>query len=132
MQGELTLQQSVGWNTVLSLSYMTSQGRELPNHIDTNIDNATIGQLNYTIDIPGPALGKKSPLPQGATYTYTAVHIGPAETSLRKHHRITQQCKFQLQRGGAEYRAPHLERDQFWNELYMGTRVGLQPESISL
>jgi len=76
MQGELTLEQRIGWNTVLSLSYMTSQGRDLPNHIDTNIDNATIGLLNYTIDIPGPALGKKSPLPQGATYTtplYTSV-----------------------------------------------------------
>ena len=76
MQGELTLEQRIGWNTVLSLSYMTSQGRDLPNHIDTNIDNATVGQLNYTIDIPGPALGKKSPLPQGATYTtplYTSV-----------------------------------------------------------
>jgi len=32
--------------------------------------------LTYTIDIPGPALGKPSPLPQGATYTtplYTSV-----------------------------------------------------------
>ena len=76
MQGELTLEQNVGWNTVISLTYMTSQGRELPNHIDTNIDNATVGQLTYTVDIPGPALGKKSPLPQGAIYTtplYTSV-----------------------------------------------------------
>lgn len=76
MQGDFTLEQNVGWNTLVSLTYLTSQGRELPNFIDTNIDNATIGQLNYTIDIPGPAMGKKSPLPQGATYTtplYTSV-----------------------------------------------------------
>ncbi len=76
MQGELTLEQNVGWNTVVSMSYMSSQGRDLPNFIDTNIDNATVGQLNYTIDIPGPPLGKKSPLPQGAKYTtplYTSV-----------------------------------------------------------
>lgn len=76
MQGDLALEQNVGWNTVVTLSYMTSEGRHLPNFIDTNIDSATIGELNYTIDIPGPALGKKSPLPQGAMYhtpLYTSV-----------------------------------------------------------
>ncbi|MHB8302037.1 MAG: carboxypeptidase-like regulatory domain-containing protein [Acidobacteriaceae bacterium] len=76
MQGDLTLEQNVGWDTVVTLTYLTSQGRDLPNFIDTNIDDATIGQLNYTIDIPGPALGRKSPLPQGAIYStplYTSV-----------------------------------------------------------
>ncbi len=76
MQGNFTVEQNVGWDTVVSLTYLTSQGRELPNFIDTNIDNATVGVLHYTIDIPGPALGRKSPLPQGATYTtplYTSV-----------------------------------------------------------
>jgi Carboxypeptidase regulatory-like domain/TonB-dependent Receptor Plug Domain len=80
MQGDFTLEQKIGWQTVLSLTYLTSQGRELPNFIDTNIDNATIGQLNYTIDIPGPPLGKKGPLPQGATYTT------PLYTSIRPNH----------------------------------------------
>lgn len=76
LQGDFTLEQKIGWNTVVSLTYLTSLGRELPNFIDTNLDNATIGQLNYTIDIPGPPLGRKSPLPQGAIYTtplYTSV-----------------------------------------------------------
>ena len=76
MQGELTLEQKVGWKTIVSASFMSSQGRDLPNFIDTNIDNATVGQLNYTIDIPGPPLGKNSPLSQGARYTtplYTSV-----------------------------------------------------------
>lgn len=77
MQGDFTIEQKVGWNTEISLTYLTSQGRELPNFIDTNIDNATIGQLSYTVDIPGPALGKPSPLPQGAIYTT------PLYTSLR-------------------------------------------------
>jgi hypothetical protein len=80
IQGDFTLEQKLGLNTVASLSYLTSQGRELPNFIDTNIDNATIGQLHYTIDIPGPALGKQSPLPQGATYTT------PLYTSIRPNH----------------------------------------------
>lgn len=76
MQGDFTMEQNVGWNTIVTLSYLTSQGRDLPNFIDTNIDSATIGELNYTIDIPGPALGRKSPLPQGAIYStplYTSV-----------------------------------------------------------
>ncbi len=80
MQGNFTLEQKLGWKTVLSLSYLSSQGRELPNFIDTNIDNATIGQLRYTVDIPGPALGKLSPLPQGSTY------ITPLYTSVRPNH----------------------------------------------
>jgi hypothetical protein len=80
MQGELTLEQKVGWKTIVSASFMTSQGRDLPNFIDTNIDNATVGQLNYTVDIPGPPLGKKSPLPQGGRYTT------PLYTSVRPNH----------------------------------------------
>ncbi len=77
IQGNFTVEQKVGWNTAISLTYLTSQGRDLPNFIDTNIDNATIGQLRYTVDIPGPALGKQSPLSQGAIY------ITPLYTSLR-------------------------------------------------
>jgi hypothetical protein len=80
MQGNFTVEQKVGWNTVLSLSYLTSQGRDLPNFIDTNIDKATIGQLNYTVDIPGPPLGKASPLLQGMRY------VTPLFTSVRPNH----------------------------------------------
>ncbi|HUZ04735.1 MAG TPA: hypothetical protein VMU62_05215, partial [Acidobacteriaceae bacterium] len=75
-QGDITLEQQIGRNTSLSVSFLSSLGYELPNFIDTNIDNATIGQLRYTIDIPGPPIGKPSPLPQGATYTtplYTSI-----------------------------------------------------------
>ena len=80
VQGELTLEQKVGWKTIVSASFMSSQGRDLPNYIDTNVDKATVGQLRYTVDIPGPALGKKSPLSQGAIYTT------PLFTSVRPNH----------------------------------------------
>ncbi len=80
LQGDFTLEQKLGRNTTISFSYLSSLGRELPNFIDTNIDNATIGQLKYTVDIPGPALGKPSPLAQGATYTT------PLYTSIRPNH----------------------------------------------
>ncbi|HET9087552.1 MAG TPA: carboxypeptidase regulatory-like domain-containing protein [Acidobacteriaceae bacterium] len=80
LQGTFALEQNIRWNTVLTLSYLTSQGRDLPNFIDTNIDDATIGELNYTIDIPGPPLGKRSPLPQGAIYST------PLYTSIRPNY----------------------------------------------
>lgn len=80
MQGNFTVEQKVGWNTEVSLSYLTSQGRDLPNYIDTNIDRATVGVLHYTVDIPGPALGKQSPLKQGASY------VTPLFTSVRPNH----------------------------------------------
>ncbi|HET9100360.1 MAG TPA: TonB-dependent receptor, partial [Acidobacteriaceae bacterium] len=80
MQGQFTLEQKVGWETIVTASFMSSQGRDLPNYIDTNIDEATVGQLRYTVDIPGPALGKKSPLSQGAIYTT------PLFTSVRPNH----------------------------------------------
>jgi len=79
-QGEFTLEQKVGWKTIVTASLMSSQGRYLPNYNDTNVDKATVGQLRYTVDIPGPAMGKKSPLAQGAIYTT------PLFTSVRPNH----------------------------------------------
>jgi len=80
MQGNFTLEQRVGEKTIISLSYLTSQGRHLPSYIDTNIDKATVGQIRYTVDIPGPALGKESPLQQGSIY------VTPLYTSVRPNH----------------------------------------------
>ncbi len=80
VQGDVSVEQQIGRNTSLTISGMSSLGYELPNFIDTNIDTATVGQLNYTIDIPGPPLGKASPLPQGAIYTT------PLYTSIRPNH----------------------------------------------
>ena len=79
MQGELTLEQKVGWNTVVSLSYLTSQGRDLPNFIDTNIDNATVGQLNYTDRYPGAGAGKKKSSASRRRYTHATLYICATE-----------------------------------------------------
>jgi len=38
---DLTFQQDLGWNTVMSLSYLGSYGRELPGFVDSNIAPAT-------------------------------------------------------------------------------------------
>jgi hypothetical protein len=146
LQGEFTLEQQIGANTSVTFTLMGSLGRELPNFIDTNVDNATVGQLTYTIDIPGPPLGKASPLPQGAKYTT------PLYTSIRPNYlysNITEMLSnvnsnysagvFQLERRtwrglsyGANYTLAHaLDYDQ--NEyLYKSPTNILDPNNMRL
>lgn len=47
----LTLERDLGWNTVLSLSYLGSLGRHLPTFIDTNIAPST-STVTYTVVDP--------------------------------------------------------------------------------
>jgi len=66
---DLTFQQDFGWNTVMSLSYLGSFGRELPGFVDTNIARAgtpfvSSGQtvnppatITYTVN-GGPLAGR--------------------------------------------------------------------------
>ncbi len=60
-QADLTVDQDVGWNTVLSVSWLGSFGRELPDFTDTNLPAPV--NLTYTV---ATAAG---PLPNGAQYT---------------------------------------------------------------
>jgi hypothetical protein len=63
-QGDLTLEQSLGWNTTLGISYLGALGRELPQFVDDNLPAAS-GRLTYNvIDTTG-----KGPLANGTTYT---------------------------------------------------------------
>jgi hypothetical protein len=54
-QAELSLQQSLGKNTYLTLTYLGSYSHELSNFIDTNIDLTATGLINYSIDDPSHA-----------------------------------------------------------------------------
>jgi TonB dependent receptor len=49
-QTELSLQQELGHRTAVTVTYMGSYARELPNFIDTNVDLNAVGTLNYTIE----------------------------------------------------------------------------------
>jgi hypothetical protein len=55
-QLDLTLEQDLGWGTVLSVSYLGSLGRELPNFADINIAPST-GTLTYQVIGGGPLKG---------------------------------------------------------------------------
>ena len=52
-QADLTLEHNLGWGTVVSLSYVGSYGRQLPNFVDTNIAAAT-GTVTYKVVNGGP------------------------------------------------------------------------------
>ena len=72
---DLVLQQELGKGTVLSVSYLASMGRELPNFLDVNMDPATIQQTSIkVVDTTG-----KGPLVNGTVYTVpTYTHYGNA------------------------------------------------------
>src|SRR6185369_9120827 len=61
-QMDLVVERDLGWGTVLSVSYLGSLGRELPNFVDTNIKSST-ANITYTVLNGGP-LAKL-----GSTYT---------------------------------------------------------------
>ncbi len=63
-QMDLTIEREVGWNTVVSVSYLSSLGRSLPNFVDTNI-GASSATISYTVVDPTG----KGPLAAGSTYT---------------------------------------------------------------
>ena len=63
-QGDLTLQQDLGWNTFFSLSYLGSLGRELPQFVDVNLPASTSTVTYTVVDTSG-----KGPLAPGSTYT---------------------------------------------------------------
>ena len=53
-QMDLTLERSVGWGTVVSVSYLGSLGRELPDFVDTNVPLNNIGTITYQVVNGGP------------------------------------------------------------------------------
>jgi hypothetical protein len=63
-QADLNVEQRIGWNTVLTVSWLASLGRELPNYLDTNIPVPT--SVSYTIVNNGITT---APLKDGTVFT---------------------------------------------------------------
>jgi len=64
-QFDLAVQQEIGRQTVLSVSYIGALSRELPNYINTNLNPANTYTFNYTVG--AAANGSCGPLACGAT-----------------------------------------------------------------
>jgi outer membrane receptor protein involved in Fe transport len=72
-QTELSVEQQIGSHTNLTLAYMGSYGRELPNYVDRNIDLANIGTITYQVVDPNH-LG---PLPSTYTTKFFTTRLNP-------------------------------------------------------
>jgi hypothetical protein len=64
-EADLALEQDLGHNTILGLTYMGSFGRELPSAVDTNIN--TSNTYNYTFTVVAP-----TPTTAGTSYPINA------------------------------------------------------------
>ena len=82
MEYDLLLQQNVGKNTVLNISYLASQGRELPNFLNQNLNPATqLATITFTGG--GPiAAGTQVQVPTYTSYGNTAL-FGPSATKFQ-------------------------------------------------
>ena len=64
-QADLTVEQDMGWNTTLSVTWLAAFGRRLPSFVDTNLP-ASNGTISYTVvDATG-----KGPIPAGTVLTF--------------------------------------------------------------
>ena len=86
---DLSLQRQLGWNTVMSIAYLGSFGRELPNFVDTNlptpsqitykvlgggpIQTPTLTGLFYSGARPNPNYGSMTDIFSGVNSTYNAL-----------------------------------------------------------
>ena len=62
---DLAIQQALGANTVLSVSYLGALGRELPNFINTNLTNDTAHTYTFNYKVGAGSNGSCGPLPCG-------------------------------------------------------------------
>ena len=65
-EADLTVERDLGWGTVLSVSYLGSFGRSLPDFVDTNI-SPSAGNISYTV--VNSNTGGAGPLANGSIYT---------------------------------------------------------------
>ena len=79
-QMDLTVERDLGWGTVLSVSYLGSLGRELPNFVDTNIAAPT-KQITYSVLNGGP-LAKFGPTYTTALFSSRLTSAFGAETAI--------------------------------------------------
>ena len=56
-QADLTIERELGWKTAVSVSYLGSFGRDLPDFVDTNINPAVASTVTYNVGTGGPLAG---------------------------------------------------------------------------
>jgi outer membrane receptor protein involved in Fe transport len=108
----LTFEQDLGWNTVVSVSYLGSFGHDLPNFVDTNI-SPSAATITYNVASGGPVATPtytttlfKGPRPNAAFGSITDVFSGVRSNYnaavAQINHRLTHNVSF-----GASYTWSH-------------------------
>jgi hypothetical protein len=132
---DLTFQQDLGWNTVMSLSYLGTYGRQLPGFVDTNIGPAA-ANLTYTVN-GGPLAGRTISTPVygsrvnsnfGAmTDIYSGINSNYQALAVQLNHRLSHNVQF-----GANYTWAHA-LDYGQNEAtFTDTNDQLDPFNLKL
>jgi hypothetical protein len=104
-QMDLSLQQDLGWNTVLGIAYLGTMGRELPNFIDQNVAPATVTPKTYTFT-GGPFSGRTWTVPlytqrvattsaNALTYVTSNTNTSYNALSVVVDHRMSRGVQFQ-------------------------------------
>ncbi len=91
-QFDLAIQQDLGFHNVLSVSYIGSLGRELPNYINTNLDPAKSYLATYTLAANAASPGNCLVAACGTTFqqrVYSASDAGGSNTLNKSYLAIT-------------------------------------------
>jgi hypothetical protein len=135
-QSDLTLEHDLGWNTVVSASYLGSFGRQLPNFLDQNL-NAATGSVTYRVlnggplggsgstfttplftgPRPDPTIGAKTDIYSGVTSNYQAL-------ALQVNHRLSHHVQFM-----ANYTWAHALDSGVNGQTFTATNAVLDPKN---
>jgi hypothetical protein len=141
-QMDLTLEREVGWGTVLSVSYLGSLGRHLPDFVDTNVPLNNIGTVTYQVTNGGPlGTGTYSTLlfkpfsvtqarPNAAfgsmTDIFSGINSSYQALVVQANHRMSHHIQF-----GASYTWAHAIDFGQNQTTFTGTNFLLFPNNIS-
>jgi hypothetical protein len=136
-QSDLTLEQDIGWGTVISASYLGSFGRQLPDFVDQNL-NAPTSTLTYRIlnggplgpagtfttprftgPRPDPTLGAKTDIFSGVISNYQAL-------AFQVNHRMNHHVQF-----SANYTWSHALDNGVNGQTFTATNSLLNPFNLN-
>ncbi len=141
-QVDMILEQEIGWNTVLKVSYLGSMGRQLPGFVDTNVALNNIGSITYQVTNGGPLgsgtyttalfkpfsttqarpdanFGAKTDIMSGVNSSYHALVV-------EANHRMSHHVQF-----GASYTWSHAIDYGQNQQTFSATNLLLFPNSIA-
>jgi Carboxypeptidase regulatory-like domain len=140
-QLDLTLEHDLGWGTVLSVSYLGSLGRELPDFVDTNAPLNNIGNITYQVTNGGPLKGATYSTELFKPFSLTQTRPNAAFGSMSdifsginsSYHALVVQANHRMSRNiqfSASYTWSHAIDDGQNQTTFSGTNFLLFPNNV--